>query len=349
MAVHTRTDVHTPLTPQAAQFLLYGAIFHARSADIAFCWSATPEALRREVCWAMLFRFDAKLEEEALMRVLTQTLKLEPEAILPTNIQERLIALAKLNATPISTQALDLLVRWSGPTPKTWRQSETPLDTLLASLLSGPQARQALTAAIQTRSGYAVRNAAVAADRSRARRTLIKTWFAARSLPPGIPNWLRVQALIRIGVRQLTDRPLMLLADYGLLALACSLALGLFIQLTFRAPEFLRSERILNALGVGLLFGTQIALGLMVARRIAERLKVMQTFLRVEVAALVGGLITGGAFANFHVLYYHIEGNSPHLVPGALIFASGFAVGSLEQRPSRRMVLAVLAFCWRWL
>ncbi len=342
MAVHTRTDVPSPLTPQAAQFLLYGAIFHARSADIDFCWAATSEALRREVCWAMLFRFDAKLEEPALIRVLTQALKLQPESFLPTNIQERLIALARLNATPISIQALDLLVRWSGPTPKAWRQSETPLDTLLASLLNGPLASQALTAAIQTRSGYAVHNAAMAADRSRSRRTLIKTWFAARSLPPGLPFWLRVQALIRIGVRQLTDRPLMLLADYGLLALACSLALGLFIQLTFRAPDFLRGDRILNALGVGLLFGTQIGLGLMVARTIAERLKVMPTIPRVAVAALVGGLITAWAFANFHVLYYDVEGSSPLLIPGALIFTSGFALSSLEQRPLRRMVLGGL-------
>ena len=82
--------------------------------------------------------------------------------------------------------------------------------------MNGPLASQALTAAIRTRSGHALHSVVTAPITPRAANVDQDLVFGAVTAP-NIPRGLRAQVLVRIGVRQLTDRPLMVLADYGLL------------------------------------------------------------------------------------------------------------------------------------
>ncbi len=340
---------------QVSQMLLYGALRYQRGADVDVWWAKTPEAMRREVCWAMILQLTDDAERLILTRVLALAQTITPDGALPTAVRERLVALAKAGIDPVSGQALDVLVRWSMPLDAGWRFSTTALDSLIVDLATSgtPLTAAALRAIVETRSAVALHTLVASPNRDLARRALTEVWNAVHSLPSNIPWWLRAEVLLRISVRQLTERPLALLADYFWMALASVLAMGFFIWLTRRTPDFMSANRLFNALAPGLLFGMEIGFGLTVACSIAQRLRTVPAVVRLALGTLVGGLITAWAFANFQLLFYDAPPDSPLLLPASLIFTLGFALGGVFRRPLTRAALAgvgvLVALLGTWL
>jgi serine/threonine protein kinase len=330
--------------PQSSQILLYGALHYQREVDIEHWWNRTPEDLRREVCWALILRIGDAPEIPAAARILAQSHQIVPDGSLPANVQARLIGLVQADLDPISRQALDLLVRWSTPSANGWRRSKTDVDSLLVQVagMSSPLVPAALQAIVETHSASALYDIMALANRKLARQAITVVRDAGRPLPPGIPWLLQAEVLLRIATRQLTARPLSLLADYFWLALPTCLDLAFFLYLTRRTGVIFSGQRLFNALAPGLLFGLEIALGLFVAQTIVERLRILPAVVRVILGTLLGGAITTWAFANIHVLFYDIPPDSPLLLPGALIFTFGFALGGLFRRPFVRSIVAAV-------
>jgi hypothetical protein len=325
--------------PRANQIMLYGAFLYQREAGIDYWWKRTSDEHRFEVCFALILLTAAVLDVALIERVLQFLLTLPSHKLLPADVRERLIGLVESSNARISTLALDVLVKSSGPVPKEWRYDETTLDKLLIKFAQTnssltPAARQAI---IDTRSGAALN--AVSTLPGQGRRILADAWFAARSLPAGISPWLYIRVLLHLGTRQLLARPLGLIADYAVLSLACSLGLGVFIFVTRRVSTLLTASRVFNSLAPALFFGVQMGLGAVAARMIAERLNILPSGWRILAAVGAGGLIMCGAFANFHLLFYQLPLDSPLLVPGALLFSVGFALTGIFQRTTVRIGL----------
>ncbi|MEP7287043.1 MAG: serine/threonine-protein kinase [Chloroflexota bacterium] len=344
-----------PFTPRACQMLLYGALYYQHMANFDHWWRGLSEPLQAEVCWTLLLRADATIAAPLILRLLALTKTLAPHGSLPPDVLERLIVLTRSDMPNVSAEALSLLVGWSGPFLDEWKKYNSPFDSLIAELASGSSslAEPALDVIIKTHSDSALQRIIALPDRNRVLRALTRVWLATRSLPPDVHRWLYTRVLLRIGFQQLTERPLNLLSEYVASALGCGLALGLFIYLTFNAPDFLNTRRIFNALAQGIFFGVQIGFGVFVARIVSERLKILSATSRAIVAMLAGAAIVGWAFANFHVLFYDIPPTSTLIPLGALIFITGFALGGLSQRPLLRVILTsagvVLALSLTWI
>ncbi len=317
-------------SPQASQLLLCGALHY--QPDVDYWWQKTPEAMRREVCWALILRPGDPIDAPLISRVLALARTIKPDGLLPADLLNRLIALAKAGIEGVSNQALDLLVLWSIPAEPGWRYTKTAVDTLIVDLVTGaaPLTPAALRAMIQTRSATALYDIIALPDRALKRRAVTEVWVTTQSLPSNIPWLLRAEVLLRISAHQLTERPLFLLADYFWLALASAFAVGFWIYFTNRSLRLIGDARLLfNSLAPGLLFGLEIGLGLFVAHTIANRLRLIPAVMRVLLGTFVGGLITGWAFANYHVLFLDIPAESPLLLPGAIVYTFGFAVAGL--------------------
>jgi hypothetical protein len=253
-----------------------------------------------------------------------------------------LIALARLNIPPVSTTALDVLVRWNIPLASVWREYDTAFDALLAELTTAPDplATAAIQAIIRVRSTGALHRIIAVPDRQLVLHLLSEGWLTAHSLPPGLPWHLYLEAVVRIGRRQMFRRPIMqLVVNYGLAAAGVCLALSLFIYLTYRSPDFLSAQRVLNALAQGLFFGIQIGFGSFVTQSIAGRLKVLSGIGRIFLGMLVGGLITIWSFVNLHILHYDLPPTNGLIVLGGFIFVAGFALGGVVDQFVLRALL----------
>jgi tRNA A-37 threonylcarbamoyl transferase component Bud32 len=331
---------------RANRLILYGAFVYRWLAErlpaisIDQCWGKASADERREV--SLIFLQQTPNGDPVLMRILTLIQTLSVDQALPEATEERLIALARLNLPTVSTTALDVLVRWNNPSTPVWRECDTAFDALLAELATAPEplATAAIQAIIRVRSTGALRRIIAVPDRQLALHLLSEGWLAAHSLPPGLPWHLYLEAVLRIGKRQLFHRPIMqLVVNYTLTATACCLALCLFIYVTYRSPDFLNAHRVLNAMAQGLFFGIQIGLGGFVTQSIAGRLKVLSIIGRIFLGILIGGLITIWSFVNLHILHYDLPPTGSLIALGGFIFVTGFALGGVVDQFVLRALL----------
>jgi len=283
-------------------------------------------------------------------RTLMLAKTLPQPAEVPPNVTEALMTVLRSTVTnntsvAVSTEALKLLFGGQPTVSDSWRETDPVAASLLADLVSQktPLAEEALGYIARIRSANAVRRLLAQTDRPQQLRSLAIFWDKAGSLPGGVlPATQYVSALIWIGARQLIERPLWLLADYGAIAFGCGLALALFIYLTFRSPDFLSSRRIQNAIAIGLEFGVQLGVSGLVAYALAERLRIVSLAVRIITGTLVGGSVATLVFANFHHLYYDLPPQSPLLFPGALAFVAGFALaGPIRHIPIRVFLISL--------
>ncbi len=349
----------SPELPQSAfQTLLLGALYFypAEEPEVMYWWEKTPPELRRQVCWAVLLQGDLAASSATIERVLSLAKLLQPDATLPPQVLDRLIALVSAQESGTSSEALSLIVGWFKTPPDRWRTNRAAFDDLIAELASGdsPLAEDALAAIIATRSACALHHIAALPNRGQALALLAEIWLKTRSLPPNIHWSLKARVLLWIGFEQLTHQPDVLIADYAALAAGFGLATGLFVFITFRAPDLMRMDRIFNALASGLFFGLQFGVAALAAQSISRRLLILPAAARVGTAALIGGLLAALAFASFHALFYRLPPASNLLVPGGVIFIAGFAlngaIGRMHLLPRigliAAFILAAVMLAW---
>ena len=285
-----------------------------------------------------MWRLSKDDDDGLLNRVLELALELPP-APLPTDVKAALTTVVRAEKDGLSERALRLLAQDETPPTDSWLES-SELDDLLADLAAGQGAlrKEAGDLILSTRRAGALRSILISPDPRRGMALLRETLATTRRLPPGTPPLLSLRVLVETALRQLFHSPRQLLSDYLSIGLACSVALGVIIYLTFRSPDFLNARRVLNALAQGLLFGLQIGLGAFLAYSITRRLTVIALGFRLVFAILIGGLLTAWSFGNWQVLYYDLPPDSPLLLPGALMFAGGFALSGLSTSSAARLV-----------
>jgi serine/threonine protein kinase len=319
---------------QVLQMLLYGGLKFQSISDmyLDLWWECLSETRRAEVCWELLREPLDATDSAALTSILQFTARLRRASAqrLPTDIEFRLQDLVRREQPEVSETALTLLMQWHRPTVvgTQWHDRPSPVDSLLAEMTEHPTplGAAALRAITEARSASAIRRLIDPRDPKRTSELLANVWRIARSLPPTVPFWIRLRVLDRLAMEQMTARWPNLAAMYGSIALGCCVGLAAIIYLTHNSPDFAGASRILNMLGNGLLFGVQIGAGCFVAWWFASRLLIVHAVVRIALGVVFGGTLTALAFGNFHRLFLDLPPISPLLLPGGMVFASGFAI-----------------------
>ena len=162
---------------------------------------------------------------------------------------------------------------------------------------------------------------------------LTNIWEAAGSLPTVVPFVKRLQIGIELGGKQLLRDRSKLARTYLAAALGGILGFSLYVFISMRLPSFLVTTRILNSLGNGFLFGPVLGLGILFARWIPSRLKILSRPTRAAVGAIFGGGIVSLSFMLFHIFYLSAVPTGSLITLGAILLAIGFSLTNSKPYP----------------
>ena len=123
----------------------------------------------------------------------------------------------------------------------------------------------------------------------------------------------------------LTARPISLLLVFAMAFLGTALGTSLQIFLTYRLPSFLDLERITVSIERGGFLGIVFGLGILVTRLIAERFSMLNTFPRIMLATIIGGLGLNIGLFTYDVLILQNAPNGYLVTTGCLLIALGYA------------------------
>jgi serine/threonine protein kinase len=167
--------------------------------------------------------------------------------------------------------------------------------------------------------------------------------LAAGSLPASIPFNLRLIVTGKRLQQLLTARPTSLLLVFAMAFLGTAIGTSLQIFFTYRLPSFLDLERITVSIERGGFLGVVFGLGILVTRLIAERISMLNTFPRIMLATIIGGLGLNIGLFTYDVL---ILQNAPHgllVTTGCLLIAFGYAIGTLLRGMLAKTLVSALA------
>jgi hypothetical protein len=163
----------------------------------------------------------------------------------------------------------------------------------------------------------------------RRNEALLAVQQSAGSLPPSIPDRIRLESTGRWLIRRMFDQPLRLLSVYGWIVLGIALSTGLQTYLTYRLPQFMDTLRILGSLERGAILGLILGIGILATRVIVERLPGINGFLRMGAALLFGAILINLAFFIFDVLMNSLVPAGILVSAGSLLIAAGYGLGGL--------------------
>jgi serine/threonine protein kinase len=203
------------------------------------------------------------------------------------------------------------------------------------------------------RSPSAVKVVLKHSDEGRKIDALLLIQQIAGSLPSLVPNPVRFRLSLERNLQRLTQRPINLIGAYMMTFLGAALGVGLQVYLTINVPDFLDIARITTSLERGLIIGSVFGLGIFLTRVLTERFHTSNTFLRVLLGTIVGGLVMNIALLIFHVLYVKTPPTGILITLGCAMTALTFAVGGLIRSRLIKMFLSsvsiLVAILGTWL
>ncbi|MCC7448243.1 MAG: hypothetical protein IT324_12560, partial [Anaerolineae bacterium] len=155
---------------------------------------------------------------------------------------------------------------------------------------------------------------------------LLMAYEAAGSLPNGIPAADRLRLLVLLAARQLTRNPALLFAHWRWAAVGNIAAVALMTYVVWRSPDPTGGTRLLNTLGIGLMYGGIYSIGIWLARHIAENLRIVPLWVRTLLGIAVGGTVMTLGFDTFQRLFYLDEIEPWTAITSGVLYVLGFAI-----------------------
>lgn len=300
-------------------------------------WEACTDAAKKRACFHALEMPQVEVWTEALKRIsaanwgadLTpaQLTKLGSR-LLPENEHTALILDVLTNTYPHAKPSQPKATQWQPSTATDQatdplRKLDTPLSTLANSdgVLS-QRAAQLIGMMGRTQAFGALKT-------TEARLTAFER---AGGLPASTPLGERIELTLQLVFQQLTRQYAEALQLYLWSALGTSSALGWLIYQLFRSTEVISSRRILNTLGISLLFGLLYGLATWIGQVFATRVVILPRWLRTVVATALGGIIFAVAAMFFQTLVYDDALDFSVALLSGILLVGGFVI-SINEAP----------------
>jgi len=322
--------------PQGGQdkstFMLQHAIAHGYNDD--FWWAKVADPADRLRLSMLLARGENQAINERVVRHVVQDKQIRS---LKTPLTESaaivFLEAARSSRDPELRRGIFNTLLDLSPASNHWRSATfgAEADRLLAALALEPSPEGYDAAALigTLRSTLAVETILNSEAGKRRNDTLLAVQQSAGSLPPSIPDRIRLESTGRWFTRRLFDQPLRILSVYGWIVLGIALSVGLQTYLTYRLPEFMDTLRVLGSLERGAILGLILGIGILATRVIVERLPEINGFLRTGAALLFGAILINIAFFIFDVLMNSLVPAGILVPAGSLLVAAGYGLGGL--------------------
>lgn len=317
-------EMETLLTPNLRALMLRGALEYNQ--EISYWWEKCQPSEQQKACWHAVLQGTEAACLQALRLILNLNVgwidQATPEVI---NVAaKRLMPLSE--ATPIALKFLEQAL----PLRDTWQMGDMlgVVDDSLCSLAlsRSPLAEHAARlVGTKRRTQVMLR---LAAPKTPNHPALV-AYEAAGSLPPTLPLLNKIRLSGFLALRQLTRQPLLASRQYLWSALGNALALALMIYVVFRAADpanIFEAKRLLNTLGLGLLFGMLYGFGVWLARHLSQRLLVVPAVLRIVLGLAVGSVVLALGFTVFQQLNYQDEIDPMLALRSGFLYVLGFVI-----------------------
>jgi serine/threonine protein kinase len=298
---------------------------------------------RLVVSAALLEKENEAIAERVLRHLLGDTEILVSENGLPQNMATALLAIGIKTNDPMLRQKIFVGLRDLLPPGKAWRDPPLAPEQIkrlgIVALEDSESGDTTAELIGHLRSPSAIQVVLRHGDEERKIDALLLIQKAAGSLPAFVPAGVRFRLSFEWILQRLTQQPLNLIAAYLLAFLGAALGVGLQVYLTYNLPNFLDIARMTTSLEQGLIIGSVLGLGFFFPRLLVERFQASNTFLRVFLATIAGGILMNIAFLIFHVLFLSTPPSGFLMTLGCLLIAFTLAVGGLMRSRLVKMLL----------
>ncbi len=324
-------DLKDLVTPEVRSLMLRGALEYNQQVD--HWWKESGDSERQRACWHAVLNGNDAVCTQALSLAVTMPWVQNASDTILNSVGKRLMPPSEF--TPIALEFLERSLQpraeWApderlqetDDNLKALAMSKSPLATRAGALI-GTARRMRAVMALPTRIGQA--------------NPILTAYETAGSLPVSIPLVERIRLLLMLAARQLTRNPVQARDQYGWAAAGSALSMGLMVYIVFRSTDLLGNTRVLNTLGLGLLFGLWYAIGIWLARHIGQRLQIAPFWLRTILAVLAGGAVVAFGFYMFQRLVYDDVIEVPVAIFSGLLYVFGFAL-SVGMPPGLQLIL----------
>jgi serine/threonine protein kinase len=336
-------------------FMLQNALTY--SYNDGFWWSKVADPKERLSIASQLLIKDNKVINERVVRHLVRDEQIRSLRVkLPEKITISLMDVARRTSDPFLQHQVFETLHALTPAVKQWQATalgSTP-DKLLASLAieQPPVGDEAAKLIGHLRSQLAVDTLIKGTGGERRNTSLLVIRQTAGSLPATVPQSIRLEVTGEWLMRRLIDRPVDLLTAYAWIALGAALSVGLQAYLTYRLAQWLDTLRTLTSIERGVILGIIFGFGIFVTRVIVERFPESNTFLRVGLGTLLGGVMLNIAIFTYDVLLNDTVPQGILISASSMLISFGYASGGLVRLHPVRMlisattVMAALAGSW---
>lgn len=327
------------LTPDLYQFLLYGALVHDFALEYWWHREVDP-AIRLAIC-AQIVEED---KQDLIPRVLTHMVS-EPKLVLPEEAATPHSMMFLMDLIESEHASLTLPLLEYGLRPADHWQSvvfSVPDDLRLAKVALSDKSYGSLAAQLigHIKSETAVQEIAFHPNNRKAMSTLNVIHQAAGSLPTNLPLSLRLRSWILLARRQLFENPGHVLRSYLGAAAGYGLALGIYIFVFYRWTSLLDNSRILNAVGIGLVFGPVMGLGAFIARLLSRRLNVLHAGGRILLGGMLGALILNLGIVGFHEFFLNSTPMGYTIAAVSLMITSTISIAEVMFKSQKWRILS---------
>ncbi len=286
------------LTAESRSFMLRGALEYGHQIDR--WWMQATDKERQRAAWDALNSLDGSIVLTTLSRITGQVWVSEIQPATLEKIGRRLVPISAFTLPALQFLETALVVR------DTWLVDDdlSGLDENLAVLACATSSLGLRAARLI---GRARRTRAAVALPATLRETgpLLTVYETAGNLPSGHFSATQTAGLTGLlALRQLTHDPLSILRRYPWALAGSVLSVALMIFVLFRGLTLTDTARVLNALGLGILYGAIYGLGVCLARHIGLHLTIAARWLRLLLAVLAGGAIVALGINLYQNLVY---------------------------------------------
>jgi serine/threonine protein kinase len=328
-----RKTLNTPQgRPDISAFMLQHAIAHGYNDD--FWWVKVTDPADRLRLSLLLASGENRMINERVVRHIVQDEQIRTlKKPLTESAATVFLEVARSSRDPALRRGIFNTLFDFAPASNHWRPAALgpQADRLLAALALEPPPEGDIAAALigTLRSTYAVETILKSEAGKRRNDALLAVQQSAGSLPPSIPDRIRLESTGRWFTRRLFDQPLRILSVYGWIVLGIALSVGLQTYLTYRLPQFMDTLRILGSLERGAILGLILGIGILTTRIIVERLPEINGILGLGAALIFGAILINLAFFIFDVLMNSLVPAGILVTTGSLLIAAGYGLGGL--------------------